>query len=119
MYIITLIDVSSGYHKLKPDKNSSYLTTFLCQFGRYSFTRLPFRMVLEDDMFQWKIDEIFKDLSNVFGIADDFLIVRYVADSRDHDKILGQVMQICWQENLKLNKNKCRFRCARIPFFLK
>ena len=40
------------------------------------------------DMFQWKIDEIFKDLPNVFGIADDMLIVDYDADGRDHDRTL-------------------------------
>ena len=32
---MTIIDVSSGYHNLKPDKKSSYLTTFAYQFGRY------------------------------------------------------------------------------------
>ena len=41
-HYVTLIDASSGYHNLKHDKMSSYLTTFVCQFGRYIFTRLPF-----------------------------------------------------------------------------
>ena len=30
-----LVDVSSGYHSLKLDEKSSYLTTFACQFVRY------------------------------------------------------------------------------------
>ena len=38
-------------------------------------------------MFQWKIDEIFKDLPNVFGSADDILIVGYEADSKNHNRI--------------------------------
>ena len=36
--------------------------------------------------FPEKIDEIFKDLPNVFGTADDILILGYNADSRDHDR---------------------------------
>ena len=56
-------------------------------------------------MFQQKIDEIIKDLSNVFGIGNNTLIVGYNADSRDHEKTLKWVMQICQWENLKLNEN--------------
>ena len=35
-------------------------------------------------MFQRKIDEMLKDLPNVFGIADDILVVGYDADGKDH-----------------------------------
>ena len=38
----SLIDASSGYHNLKLDEISSYLTTFACQFGRCRLKRLPF-----------------------------------------------------------------------------
>ena len=34
---LSLIDVSSGYHNLKLDDESLYLTTFACQFGRYKY----------------------------------------------------------------------------------
>ena len=36
-------------------------------------------------MFQRKIDEIFQDVANVFGIADDPLVAVYEADGKDHD----------------------------------
>ena len=45
-------------------------------------------------MFQWKVSGIFKDLLNIFGVADDILIVEYDTDGRDHDKTLKWVMQI-------------------------
>ena len=37
---------------------------------------------LEGDMFQYKIDEISKELPYVFGVADDSLKVCYDGDSR-------------------------------------
>ena len=52
-------------------------------------------------MIQQKIDEKFKDLCNVFGIADDTLIVGNDADGRDQDRTLRQVMQICHEVNFK------------------
>ena len=35
-----------------------------------------------------KVDEICKDLFNVFGIADDDLIISYDMDGKDHHGIL-------------------------------
>ena len=85
---IPLIVASSGCHSLKSDDRSSYFTTFACQFGRYRHKRLPFGAAPTGDMFQHKIDEIFKDLLNVFGIADDILVVGYYNDGKDNDKTL-------------------------------
>ena len=48
-------------------------------------------------MFQRKIDEIFKDLPNVFGIADDILIAGYDSDGKDHNKTAWRVLQRCRQ----------------------
>ena len=43
-------------------------------------------------MFQRKIDEIFKDMPNVSGIADDILVVGYEADGKVHDKRVWRVL---------------------------
>ena len=64
-------------YNLKLDKKSLHLTTFACQFGRYKFMRLLFGLVPGGDMFEWKINEIIKDLPNVFGIAGDTVIAGY------------------------------------------
>ena len=68
------IDLSSGYHNLKLDERFSYLTTFSCPFDRNQYKRLPLRADPERYMFQKKIDKLFSDMPNVFGIADDILI---------------------------------------------
>ena len=68
---MSIIDASLGYHNLQLDNKSSYLTTFTCLFGRYQYKHLPFGAVPVGDMFQHKIDKIFSDMPNAFGIADD------------------------------------------------
>ena len=85
---LSLTDVSSDYHNLKLDEKSSYLTTFACQFGRYRYKRLLFGADPAEDIFQRKMDEIVKDLPNVFGIADGILVVGYDVDGKDHDNTL-------------------------------
>ena len=71
------------------------------------------------DIFQHKINEIFNDMPNVFGIADDILVIGYNNDGKDHDEAVYNVLKQCWDVNLKLNKDKCHFRCMSIPFFSK
>ena len=61
---------------------------FACQFGRYRYKGLPFGAALARDMFHRKIDKISKELPNVFGIADDILVVGYEADGQNHDETL-------------------------------
>ena len=41
---------------------------------------LPFITISVGDLFKYKIDDIFIELTNVFGIANDILIVGYDAD---------------------------------------
>ena len=68
-------------------------------------------------MFQCKIDEIFKDMPNVFGIADTILVIGYKKDRADHDEAVYKVLKQCQDVSLNLNKEKCHFRCRSIPFF--
>ena len=96
---LSLIDASSGYHKLKLDGKSSYLERFACHFGRYRYKRLLFRT--EGDMFQRKIDEIFKDFPHVFSFVDDILVVGYEEDGNDHDERLEKITR-----NVQTNKSK-------------
>ena len=114
---MSIINVSSGYHNLRLDMQLSYLTTFTCLFGRYRYKHLPFGAVPVGNMFQCKINEIFNDMPNVFGITDDILVIGYNKDRADHDAAVYSVLRQCQDINLKLKKDKCHFRCMSILFF--
>ena len=47
---------------------------------------------------------------------DDILIIGYNEDGEDHNAAVHKVLQQCEEVNLKLNKEKCHFRCTSIPF---
>ena len=68
-------------------------------------------------MFWKKIDDLFSSMPNSFNIVDDILIAGLDEQGKDHDKTLDKVVQISRQANLKLNKDKCLFRCSSFPFF--
>ena len=114
---MSIIDASSGYHNLNLHEKSSYLTTFACPFGQYQYKHLPFGAAPAGDMFQCKTDEIFSDMPNVFGIADNILVIGYDENGADHDAAVHKVLQQCEEVNLKLNKEIYNFRCTSILFF--
>ena len=114
---MSIIDASSGYHNLKLDEKSSYLTTFACPFGRCRYKQFLFGAVPAGDMFQHKKGEKFSDMPNVFGIAGNILVIVYDDDGTAHDAMVHKVLQRCEEVNLRLNKEKCHFRCTSISFF--
>ena len=104
---LTLIDVHSGYHNLKLDEQSLYLTTLSSPFGRYRYTLWPFGVTSVGDMFQKEIEKLICGMPNVFRTADDTLIAGFDEQGRDHNSILHKVLRIYRQANWKLNKDKC------------
>ena len=56
-------------------------------------------------------------MPNIFGIVDNILVIGYDNDGTDHYATGHKVLQRCEDVNLKLNKEKCHFRCPSIPFF--
>ena len=66
-----------------------------CQFGQHRYKQLPFGAAPAGNMFQRKIDEIFNDMPNIFGITDDILVIGYEDDGRDHDNTVQNVLQRC------------------------
>ena len=50
----------------------------------HRFKRLPFGIVVSQDIFQRKLDDIYKKISNVIGIADD--IVVFGSTEEEHDQ---------------------------------
>ena len=43
-------------------------------------------------MFQHKIDEIFSQMPNIFGNADDILVIAYDEKGADHDAAVCKVL---------------------------
>ena len=56
---MTVLGCHKGYWHQQLDEQSSYMTTFITQIGRYRFTVMPFGPTVAGDVFQHKLDECF------------------------------------------------------------
>ena len=69
-----VVNTNKGYWHVEIDPDSSTLCTFNTPVGRYRFKRLPFGIVVSQDIFQRRLDDIYRNIPNVTGIIDDIIV---------------------------------------------
>ena len=90
---MTVLDCCKGYWHQQQDKQSSFITTFNTEFGRYRYTVIPFGAAVAGDVFQHKLDECFGHIPNVIVIADDIMIVGKKPYHKDHNQALTSLLE--------------------------
>ena len=109
-----IVDTKKGYWRVPLDKES-YLTTFSMPLGQYCFKRLPFGLVVSQDVFQKQLNTALEDLDGVTGIADDTFV--YGSSEVEHDRNLTKLMERTQQNGVVFNKDKVQFKCKEVGFF--
>ncbi len=112
--MFSTLDASSGYWQLPLDEESKLLTTFISPFGRYHFNRLPFGINSASEIFQREMMKILDGLDGVVCYQDDILV--FGDTDVEHDKRLDAVMSRLSAANVKLNREKCKFRQRELTF---
>ena len=80
----SVVNTTEGYWHVELDHKSSLMCTFNTPFGPYRFKRLPFGINVSQDILQRKLDNIYKKIPNVTGIADD--IIAFGSTEEEHDQ---------------------------------
>lgn len=115
--IFSTIDLKNGFFHVGVEQDSRKYTSFVTDMGQYQFLKVPFGLCNSPSVFQRFINTIFRDLMN-FGIAlpylDDIII-----PAKNEDEAVGrlkQVLRICQDYGLEINKKKCHLLKTRIEF---
>ena len=111
----SVVDTKKGYWHVALDHESSLLCTFNTPFGRYRFKRLPFGIILSQDIFQRRLDEVYKDIPNVMGIADDIVVCG--STESEHDQAFCEMLKATRKHNVSLNSEKLQFKQAQVDFY--
>ena len=70
---------------------------------------------LSSDVYQYKVDEIFQDIPQCVGIADDIVIFGY--GDNGHDATLYSVLDRAHDVGIRFNSDKCFFKQDGISFY--
>ena len=111
-----VVDTTKGYWHVELDHESSVLrTTFNTPFGRYRFKRFPFGVVVSQDIFQRKLDDIYRNIPNVTGIADDIII--YGSTEEELGQAFVNMLEATRANNVSLNSAKLQFKQPSVNFY--
>ena len=109
------LDTKNGYWSVVLDESSALLTTFNTPFGRYYYQRMPFSLVMSQDVFQAKMDLFLENCPGTIGIADDVTV--FGRTEEEHDLNLHNLMKVASQYGLVFNSEKCHIKESQVKFF--
>ena len=110
----TVVDATDGYHSIPLDEESRPLTTFITEWGRYRYKRLPQGFVAAGDAYTRRYDEVIKDINKKVKCVDDTLLY----DDNIHDAFYHtwEYLSLCELNGITLNENKFQFAQSTVDF---
>lgn len=113
--LFTSIDLKSAYFHVRLHPESRSVTTFMSPLGPLRYTRLAFGINAAPEIFQELMEEILREEENfVIVFLDDVLIFAETTEQLDH--YTKQVIKKLRDNNMTLNKEKCKFNQTSIEF---
>jgi hypothetical protein len=110
----TVLDATDGYHAILLDDASKPLTTFITEWGRYRYLRLPQGYSASQDAYTRRYDEIIKDVQNKVKCIDDTLL--YSKDIEASFYSVFDYLMICAENGITINKSKFQFCQNTVTF---
>jgi len=103
------MDCKSGYWHIRMEEESIPLTAFSAPQGHYEWIVMSFNLKNAPQIFQRRIDNIFKDLNHCCLFCIDDILVFSKTIEQHNDDVLP-VTQRCIHHEIILGKNK--YICA-------
>lgn len=100
-------------HWMNPAR--TLLHYFGTPFGRFRFTRLPYGLIVSQDISQKQLDSALEGLSGATGIADDTFTIG--STEQEYGKNLASLMECARQKGIVFSKEKLQFKGKEVHFF--
>ena len=115
--IFGVMDLTSGYHQAPMDEQSKVLTAFICFYGVYQFTRLPFGPRRAPSYFQEMMATIV--LNGLMYTKCEMYLDDCIVFARGQEEFLERLERVfrrfrCF--GLLLKAKKCRFGMTQIDY---
>ncbi|KAL0361325.1 UNVERIFIED_CONTAM: Enzymatic polyprotein [Sesamum radiatum] len=113
--VFSKFDCKSGFYQIKMKNESKKFTAFSIPQGQYIWNVLPMGLANAIQIFQRKMDNLFKDYFEfMFVYIDDILIAS--KNMKDHIKHLEIFSDACHKEGLVLFEKKATIAVNKIEF---
>ena len=110
----TVLDAYNGYHQVPLDEESSKLTTFITEFGRFQYLRAPQGHLASGDAYTRRYDDIISDVPRKHKIVDDVLLYdKGIEEAFYH---VFDYLYLCGENGITIHPGKFKFAQSQVDF---
>lgn len=115
-HYFTKLDLRNAYHLVRIKEGDEWKTAFNTPLGHFEYRVLPFGLVNAPAVFQALVNDVLRDMLNlfVFVYLDDILI--FSPNLQVHVQHVRQVLQRLLENRLFLKAQKCSFHALSVTF---
>jgi len=110
------LDCFPGFHSVKVKAEDAHKTAFSSDIGHYQFVRMPFGLKNAPAKYKRLMNTVLSGLQGTrcFVYMDDIVI--YGSNLSDHNKKLKEVFRRLFENNKRLQPDKCEFLKKEVIF---
>ncbi len=114
--IFTKLDLRNAYHLVRIKEGDEWKTAFNTPVGHFEYRVLPFVLVNAPAVFQALVNDVLRDMINVFVFVylDDILI--FSPSLQVHVQHVRRVLQRLFENRLFVKAEKCMFHSRSVTF---
>lgn len=112
----TILELRNAYHLVRIKEGDEWKTAFNTPFGHFEYRVLPFGVVNAPSVFQALVNDVLRDMLNlfVFVYLDDILILS--PNLQVHMQHVRQVLQLLLENCLFVKAEQCTFHAQSVTF---
>ncbi|QRV82130.1 Retrotransposable element Tf2 protein [Ceratobasidium sp. AG-Ba] len=114
--IFSKFDLKWGYNLVRIKEGDEWKTAFKTRYGLFEYLVMPFGLTNAPATFQHFMNDIFRDILDVYVIIylDDILV--FSKNREDHEKHVREVLSRLQKHHLYCNLAKCFFSVEEIDY---
>ena len=113
--VMSKLDLAKGFYQVEVDPRSRKKTAFICPFGKFEFTRMPFGLRNAPAIFQRCMEVVLREC---YGFSAPYIddIIVFSNSSEEHVEHLRRVLKALSEHGMTLKERKCEFWKEKVEY---
>ena len=113
--VMSKLDLAKGFYQVEVEPSSREKTAFICPFGKFEFTRMPFGLKNAPGIFQGCMEVVLAECYSYSAPYIDDIIV-FSSSGEEHVVHLRKVVSALSRHGMTVKENKCSFGKLKLEY---